>query len=95
MSESSHLISKFEQDNGSMHRNGGRQCSRTQSKEFQAGERVEDRGESGSIEEESRKKKRRTEETKTKQRAKKARNFISDKSSCGNGEKSEEQRFHC
>ena len=51
----------------------------TQSREMQAEARVEDRGESGPTEEESRKMKRRTEETKIEQRAKKVRNFISGK----------------
>ena len=40
---------------------------------------AEDRGEPGPIEEESRKMMRRTEETETEQRAKKVRNFFSNK----------------
>ena len=51
----------------------------TQSREMQAEERVEDRGEPRPIEEESRKMKRRAEEIETEQRAEKVRNFISDK----------------
>ena len=46
---------------------------------MQAKERVENRGELGPIKEESRKRKRRNEETETVQRAEKVRNFISDK----------------
>ena len=46
---------------------------------MQAEERAEDKGEPGSIEEESRKKKRRIEKTKTEKRAEKARSLILDK----------------
>ena len=46
---------------------------------MKAEERAEDRGEPGPIEEKSRKRKRRTKETETDQRAKKVTNFISDK----------------
>ena len=51
----------------------------TQLGEMQVEERDEDRGEPGPIEEESRKRKRRTEETEIEQRAEKVRNFISNK----------------
>ena len=79
MSKPSHLISNLnemmeayiEVEEGSV--------QETQSEEMQAEERVENRGQPRLIEEESRKMKRRTEETEIEQRVEKVRNFILDK----------------
>ena len=79
MSERSHLIPNLNKMMEAYTEVKEDSVQETQSREMQAEERVEDRGELGSIEEESRKRKMRAKETKTEQRAKKLRNFISYK----------------
>ena len=79
MSEPSHLILNLNEMMEAYIEVEEGTVQETQLGDMQAEERAEDRGEPRPIKEESRKRKRRTEETETEQRAKKVRNFISDK----------------